>query len=201
LYNYEEREALIRNGSKLDTLTDKYLARNQHLFRRQDNSYYYRTNEQLIGHCAKPLIIKKNYRLGYHSLSTLPLLKLSYETKQKEYLTFHKKTASKLAPIDFQEYLITSLLLMCKKAEFINLPLEQPTVPKSASKCDTLAYTHFQKKPVLRFQFAKETAHLIKEFILNLDQQSQEFDLDESQTFQDNRFPNPIQSRNAYLNH
>ncbi|RHZ36592.1 rolling circle replication-associated protein [endosymbiont GvMRE of Glomus versiforme] len=202
LYEYEEKEAIFKNGSKLDALTGQYLSPNQHLFRKKDNSYYYRTNEQLVGHCAKPLIIKKSYRLVYHSLSTQPLLKLAQKTKLKENLAFRRKPAIKIAPIDFQEYLITSLLLLCKKAAFANLPLEQPRVPQNGSKCDQLDYNHFQTKSVLHFQFSKETAPLIKEFVLNLDQQAQKFlDVEEKQNFQDNRFFNPIQSRNAYLNH
>ncbi|RHZ36282.1 rolling circle replication-associated protein [endosymbiont GvMRE of Glomus versiforme] len=202
LYEYETREAILINGSKRDQLTGQFLAHNQHIFRRKDNTYYYRTNETLIGHCAKPLIIKKSYRLGYHALNTQPLIKLVQETKLKENLAFRRKPAIKIAPIDFQEYLISSLLLLCKKTTFANLPLEQTQVPKTSTKCDQLGYNHFQKKPVLHFQFSKETAPLIKEFVLNLDNQAQEFlDIEEKQNFQDNRFSNPIQSRNAYLNH
>jgi hypothetical protein len=200
LYEYETREVLIRNNSKFDQLTSQYLAPNQHVFRRSDNTYYYKTNEQLTGHCAKPLIIKRNYRLGYHSLSTNSLLKLSQQTKQREHLAFQKTLATKIAPIDFQEYLITSLLLLCQKAQFLNLPLEQPKVPK-ALKCDTLGYTHFQKKPTLLFKFAKPNANLIKEFILNLDHQAEIFNIQEKQNFTDHRFTDQIQSRNAYLNH
>jgi hypothetical protein len=73
-------------------------------------------------------------------------------------------------------------------------------VPKSPQKCDQLFYTHFQKKPILRFKFTKNNANLVKEFILNLDQSAETFDIEEKQNFQDRRFPNPIQSRNAYLN-
>jgi hypothetical protein len=80
------------------------------------------------------------------------------------------------------------------------LPLEQQTVPKPL-KCDQLFYTHFQKKPILRFQFAKEAAPSVKEFMLNLDQQASTFDLDESKNFSDNRFLDPTQSKNAYLTH
>jgi hypothetical protein len=191
---------LIINNSKRDRLTGRYLPPNQHVFRRADNTYYYKTNETLTGHCQKPLLIKKSYRLGYHNLNTLSLLKLVLETKQKEHLAFRKTLVKKIVPIDFQEYLIISLLLLCQKAQFLNLPLEQSKVPK-AFKCDQLSYTHFQKKPTLRFKFAKENAPLIKEFMLNLDQQSQEFNLDEKQNFIDHRFTDQIQSRNAYLNH
>jgi hypothetical protein len=90
--------------------------------------------------------------------------------------------------------------LLAKKAQFLNLPLEQPTVPKPL-KCDALDYTHFQKKPVLLFKFSPHQVEIIKNFMLNLDNQAQTFDLDESQSFQDARFSNPTESRNAYLNH
>jgi len=89
---------------------------------------------------------------------------------------------------------------MCKKAQFLNLPLEQPKVPQSRSKCDKLDYTHFQKMPTLRFKFAKENAELVKTFMLNLDNQAEEFDIEEKQGFLDHRFTDPIQSRNSYLN-
>jgi len=181
-------------------LTGKYLAPNQHIFRKPDNTYYYRTNEQLVGHGAKPLIIKKNYRLGYHALSTLPLLKLSQATKYQDYLAFRKKAASKIMPVDFQEYIITSLLLFCKKAEFHHLPLEQQKVPQTQSKCDALDYTHFQKMPTLRFKFAKENANLARIFMENLDNQAQEFDIAEKRHFTDVRFSEPITARSAYLN-
>jgi hypothetical protein len=81
------------------------------------------------------------------------------------------------------------------------LPLEQPKVPKNSTKCDQLDYTHFQKKPTLRFKFAPESANLIQEFMLNLDQQAEAFDIEEKQNFQDHRFTDPTNSRNAYLNH
>jgi len=200
LYAYQSREVLIKNRSKLDVLTGQHLAPNQHIFRRQDNSYYYKTNETLTGHCAKPLLIKRNYRLAYHNLSTLPLLKLAQPTKSQASLNFRREPAAKLVPIDFQAYLITSLLLMSKKAQFLNLPLEQTQVPKPL-KCDQLSYTHFQTKPILLFKFSPNQAETIRNFILNLDQQAQTFDLDGSKNFQDNRFTDFPQSRNAYLTH
>ncbi|CAH1760035.1 1603_t:CDS:2 [Entrophospora sp. SA101] len=199
LYAYEEHKATVANGSKRDFLTGKHLAPNQHLFRKPDNTYYYHTKETLVGHCAKPLLVKKSYRLGYHGLNALPLLKLAQEAKQPASLTFRKKTSSKIVPIDFQEYLITSLLLLAKKAEFLNLPLEQLQVPQTSNKCDQLAHTHFQKMPVLRFNFAKENAQLAKAFVHNLDNQAETFDIEEKQGFADSRFTDPIASRNAYL--
>jgi hypothetical protein len=200
LYAYEERKATLFNGSKRDLLTDRYLAPNQKLFRKPDSTYYYCTKETLIGHCAKPLIIKKSYRLGYHGLNTLPLLKLAQPTKKQDCLAFRKKLASKIVPLDFQEHLISSLLLLCQKAEFVNLPLEQAKVPKSGSQCDKLAATHFQKKPILRFKFAKENASLVRTFLENLDNQAEKFDIEEKQGFTDPRFSEPTTARNAYLN-
>jgi hypothetical protein len=138
--------------------------------------------------------------LGYHGLNTLPLIKLSQLNRKGESLTFRKKPAAKLVPVDFQEYLISSLLLLCKKAQFLNLPLEKPKVPQSRSKCDKLDYTHFQKMPTLRFKFAKENAELVRTFMLNLDNQAEIFDIEEKQGFADARFTNPIHSRNSYLN-
>jgi len=90
--------------------------------------------------------------------------------------------------------------LLCKKAEFLNLPLEKPTVPQTSNKCDQLDYTHFQKMPTLRFKFAKENANLARIFMENLDHQAQEFDIEEKQSFLDSRLSEPITARHAYLN-
>ena len=54
--------------------------------------------------------------------------------------------------------------------------------------------------PTLRFKFAKENANLIQEFMLNLDNQAETFDIEEKQNFTDQRFADPINSRNSYLN-
>src|SRR5205814_10461766 len=121
-------------------------------------------------------------------------------TKQSVSLAFRKKPAAKIVPTDFQEYLITSLFLMSKKAEFHHLPLEQQKVPQTQGKCDQLDYTHFQKMPALRFKFAKENANLARIFMENLDNQAQEFDIAEKRHFTDVRFSEPITARNAYLN-
>jgi hypothetical protein len=101
------------------------------------------------------------------------LLNISQKSPKEEAFNFQKKLATKFVPIDFQEYLITSLLLFSKKAEFVNLPLEQPQVTKTKDHCDQLAYTHFQKQPVLRFKFAKESPQLIRTFMENLDRQAE----------------------------
>ncbi|CAG8702145.1 8601_t:CDS:1, partial [Ambispora gerdemannii] len=101
-------------------------------------------------------------------------------TKKELYL--FKKPPQQLKQ-DFQEFLITRLLLLCKSAEFCQLPLEQDRVFKEGGKCDNLIYTHFQTKPVLHFQFLPENATVVRSFIENLDKYSQEFDMEESQTF------------------
>jgi hypothetical protein len=84
---------------------------------------------------------------------------------------------------DFQEFLITRLLLLCSKAEFCHLPLEQERVSKENNNCDNLIYTHFQTKPVLHFQFLPEQAAVVRQFITNLDTYATEYDLEESQEF------------------
>jgi hypothetical protein len=82
----------------------------------------------------------------------------------------------------------------------LNLPLEQPQVSQIRNKCDQLDYTHFQRKPTLRFNFAKKNANLARNFMLNLDHQAETFDMEEKQNFTDQRFSNPTESRNSYLN-
>ncbi|CAG8473007.1 2999_t:CDS:2 [Ambispora gerdemannii] len=59
LYDYDQKPALLIGNHKLDAQTGQHLARNQHIFRYYDyetnqTSYFYRTNEQLIGHAAQP---------------------------------------------------------------------------------------------------------------------------------------------------
>jgi hypothetical protein len=78
-------------------------------------------------------------------------------------------------------------LLFCAKAEFVHLPLEQEQVSKESGQCNGLLYTHFQTKPVLRFQFAPENAAVIRSFINKLDQYATEYDLEESSDF--NSYP------------
>ena len=53
---------------------DLLLPKKQKIFRHYDyttgqTSYCYRTNEQLVGTAAKPVLIKKHYRLGTRSLT------------------------------------------------------------------------------------------------------------------------------------
>jgi hypothetical protein len=191
---------LLISKSKLDKLTGAYLPPNQHVFRKVDNSYYYRTNEQLISKCANPEVTKKNFRLGNHSLNSLSLLKLAKKASRKEALLLNLKNKQKTLNRDFQEFVITNLLAFCKKAEFLYLPLEQPKVSKVNGTCDNSVYQHFQTKPVLTFKFAPENALAVKDFFTKLDDYALEFDMEESKDFLDPRFLDPIESRNAYLN-
>jgi hypothetical protein len=82
LYDYEQRNALLNGKSKIDQLTGAKLNGHQKIFRHYDyttgqTTYYYKTNRQLVGQRARPVLIKKNYRLGTRSLNPLSLLKLT----------------------------------------------------------------------------------------------------------------------------
>jgi len=151
-------------------------------YQTNETSYFYRTNETLIGHAAQPILIKKNYRLGTRSLNPLSLLNLATKHNKKEAYLF-KKPKKPAVQSDFQEFLITRLLLLCKSAEFLHLPLEQNQVPKENKLCDSLVYHHFQTKPVLHFQFLPEQASLVRQFIAKLDTYAQDFDMEESSNF------------------
>jgi len=221
LYDYDQKPALLISKHKLDAETGQHLARNQKIFRHYNHttaqtSYFYRTNETLIGKCANPVLIKKNYRLGTRSLNPLNLLNLASKHNKKEVYSL-KKPPKKLLQNDFQEFLITRLLLLCSKAEFTHIPLEQDQVPKEVGQCNSLIYTHFQTKPVLHFQFSPEQATVVRQFIDKLDTYANEYDLEESKDFiaypishdakhetitkLDGLCPcDPIQARNQYLN-
>jgi hypothetical protein len=59
LYQYDQREALLIGKSKLDAKTKQHLPKNQKIFRHYDydteqTSYFYRTNEQLVGKAQNP---------------------------------------------------------------------------------------------------------------------------------------------------
>ena len=187
LYEYEQKSILLIGKHKLDAQTGLPLPKNQKVFRHYNyqthqTSYFYRTNETLTGKCSNPVLIKKNYRLGTRSLKTQLLLNLALKSSKKEAYLW-KRPKKKDLTSDFQEFLITRLLLLCHKAEFIHLPLEQERVSKENGQCDGLPYTHFQTKPVLRFQFTPQNAKLIRAFIDKLDDYAQEFDLEESKDF------------------
>jgi hypothetical protein len=187
LYEYEQKSVLLIGKHKLDLLTGQHLPKNQYIFRHYDyatrqTAYFYRPQEKLVGQAQKPFLSKKHFRLGTRSLNPLSLLKLATKHQQKEAYHF-KKPPQNLIESDFQSFLITRLLLLCSKAEFLHTPLEQEKVPQNKNICDQLPYTHFQIKPVLRFQFLPQNAQLIRTFIANLDTYAQEYDLEESQEF------------------
>ncbi|CAG8595824.1 11079_t:CDS:2 [Ambispora leptoticha] len=182
-----ERTAQLIGKSKLDQITQQPLNNQQTIFRRYDyqnqiTTYFYRTHEKLVGQCAKPVLIKKNYRLGTRSLNPLSLLNLASKEVRKEVYLF-KKPKNNPVQHDFQEFLITRLLLLCSKAEFLHLPLEQEQVFKENGTCDNLVYHHFKTKPVLHFQFTPKNAPVVRSFIANLDTYAQDYDLEESQDF------------------
>jgi len=181
LYDYDEQEVIIQGKHKIDQESGAYLAPNQHVFRQSDNTYYYRTNEKLVGKAASPLLIKKNYRLGIHSLNPLSLLKTAKKSARKEALLLQKpkKTFKK----DFQEFIVSFLLKHCAKAEFLKIPLEQEQVPKSKNGCDGSPVSHFQTKLALHFSFKPEKAEIIKTFFEKLDDYAHLYDLEESKDF------------------
>jgi hypothetical protein len=221
LYEYHQKPALLIGNHKLDAATGQHLARNQHIFRHYDyqtqaTTYFYKTNERLVGKCSKPTLIKKNYRLGTRSLNPLSLLNLASKHNKKEAYLF-KKPKKPTVQQDFQEFLIIRLLLLCKSAEFVHLPLEQDKVPKENQQCSSTIYTHFTTKPVLHFSFLPENAAVVRAFIAKLDTYALEFDMEESQTFysypitHDQKHQtlaqlggscpcDPAQARNQYLN-
>jgi len=186
LYDYDQKPALLIGRHKLDAATGQHLPKNQKVFRyynyeRQETSYFYRTNEQLVGQAQQPFCDKKHFRLGTRSLNPLSLLKLANKHAKKELYSF-KKPKQQLSQ-DFQEFLITHLLLLCSKAEFIHTPLEQEHVPKEATQCNQSIQAHFQTKPVLHFQFLPENATVVRSFIDKLDTYAREYDLEESKDF------------------
>ncbi|CAI2181500.1 19950_t:CDS:2, partial [Funneliformis geosporum] len=91
LVNYDlmSKPALLIGRHKLDAQTGQPLAKNQKIFRHYDyhtaqTTYFYRTNEQLVGQVANPTLLKKNYRLGTRSLNPLSLLSLATKHSKKE---------------------------------------------------------------------------------------------------------------------
>ena len=187
LYDYQQKPARLIGKQKLDATTSQHLPKNQKVFRKfnyetQQTFYFYRTSEQLVGKCSNPILIKKNYRLGTRSLNPLSLLNLATKHTKKELYHF-KKPKKTLVQQDFQEFLITRLLLLCKSAEFTHIPLEQEQVPKEVSHCNQSIQAHFQTKPVLHFSFLPENAPVVRTFIENLDTYASEYDMEESQDF------------------
>ncbi|CAI2192154.1 7883_t:CDS:2, partial [Funneliformis geosporum] len=186
LYQYDQKPALLISKHKLDAQSGQHLPKNQKIFRHYDyhtaqTTYFYRTNEQLVGQAQKPYLNKKHFRLGTRTLNPLTLLTLATKHNKKE--VYSLKKPKRPLNHDFQAFLITRLLLLCKSAEFCHLPLEQERVSKENGACDQLPYTHFQTKPVLRFTFLPEQASIIRAFIDKLDTYAEEYDLEESQDF------------------
>ena len=204
LYEYEQREVIIRGKSRLDKLTNQLLNGNQKVFKKSDHTYFYRTNEQLVGKCSQPILIKKNYRLS--NLNANSLLNLANKSPKKEVFNFSKcKLKKPTLQSDFQEFLITNLLFMCQKAEFLKIPLEADEVPKQKGVCNTFATSHFETNLVFHFTFKSEQASLVRSFMEKLDDYALEYDLTEAKDFyfypQNKPEISKEQARNYYLNH
>lgn len=186
LYQYEQKTVLLISKHKLDAETGQHLPKNQKIFRYYDyltgqTSYFYKTKEQLVGKVRKPYSNKKHFRLGTRSLNPASLLPLFSKHSQKEvYLA--RKPKQQLNQ-DFQTFLITRLLLLCKKAEFLHTPLEQEQVKKEAYRCSEDIQHHFQTKPVLHFTFSSQNTPLIRTLVEKLDHYATEFDMEESKEF------------------
>jgi hypothetical protein len=200
LYEYEERAAIIVGTSKRDQVTQRPLNSQQKIFRTTNNTYFYRCQERLIATAAKPLVLSKNYRLGTRSLNPLPLLKLAKKSTQKSALLLNQKSSDKkLLEQDFQQLLITRLLQLCKKAEFLKIPLEQDQIPKEGGVCNQSLVSHFQTKSILNFTFAPQQALAAQQFFDQLDTYAEEYDLEASDNFQDPSWTDPVLARKSYL--
>jgi len=107
--------------------------------------------------------------------------------------------------------------LLCKTAEFCQIPLENSKVPKELALCNQSITSHFQTKSVLHFTFSPEQSSIVRKFIANLDTYASEYDLEESKDFltypvsHDQKHEttlklgglcpcDPQQARNQYLN-
>jgi hypothetical protein len=196
LYEYEEYAVLLKGRSRIDQITNQPLPSHQKIFRHYDHStgqtsYFYRTNEQLVGKCAKPILIKKNYRLGISQpLNLLQLTKqqthqekLELVKPQQNSVSLHCSADSASPHSDFQEHLLTTLLLFCETAQFIQLPLEQEQVPKELNSCNQNIQSHFKSKPLLHFTFNPTNVPLVLQFLNQLDQLSEQFAVPESSEF------------------
>ena len=169
---------------RLDAKTGQKLNNNQHIFRHynyqtQATTYFYRTNRKLVGKVSHPEIIKKHYRLGTRSLNPLPLLDLAHKSEKEE--AFLLSPPPQIHTQDFQQLLLTNLLLLCKTAKAIHIPLEKKHIPKELNKCDSNVYNHFQAKPILHFTFPPENVLKVKEFLSKLDTYAEEYGMEESQ--------------------
>jgi hypothetical protein len=201
LYEYEEIPVIFQSNKRYNSLTNQLISNHQKVFRKADNSYYYRTNECLTDSAKSPFTLKKNYRLGTTNISVRPLLKLAKKAKGDLMLKPPKKP--KLSK-DFQEFLIIRLLLLCKKSQFSHLPLEKKEVPKQEGSCDKYADNHFQIRPVLHFEFNPENSEVVKQFFTKLDTYAEEYDMKESKDFYhyppNQPYISPEMARNYFLN-
>src|SRR5205814_6246767 len=84
---------------------------------------------------------------------------------------------------DFQEHLLTSLLLFCEKAQFIQLPTEQAQVPQELKRCNQNIQSHFSSKPLLYFTFLPPQVPLVLQFLEHLDRLAEQFAISESSQF------------------
>ncbi|CAG8779328.1 7086_t:CDS:1, partial [Ambispora leptoticha] len=103
-------------------------------YQTKETTYFYRTNKKLIGQTLKPIIEKKHYRLGTRSLNSQSILDLARANPNYTY-SLHPPSTKKVCR-DFQEFLITHLLLLSKTATFVKTPLELEHVPKEDNKCN-----------------------------------------------------------------
>jgi hypothetical protein len=186
--------------SKIDVQTQQLLPPHQKVFRRYDyqthqtlsfteqrneqftdklSTYFYRTQEQLVGKCAKPVLTKKNYRLG--NLQPLNLLRLVNNPKSEAPIKLAKP--KQIFSSDFQENLITQLLFFCETAQFVQVPLEQEQVPKEIAQCNQNILAHFKSKPLLHFTFNPANVPLVLKFLEQLDSLAEQFAITESQDF------------------
>jgi len=186
LYDYEQRAVLL---PKLDAQTGQPLNGRQTVFRHynyqtQATTYFYRTNEQLVGKCLKPVLIKKNYRLGTRCLQPLNLLKLATSPKPEQ-INFQKPKQKQISSYsaDFQEHLITQLLFFCDTAQFVQLPLEQEQVLQELKQCNQNILAHFKSKPLLHFTFSLSAVPLVLQFLEYLDTLASQFAMESSTDF------------------
>ncbi|CAG8479901.1 4117_t:CDS:2, partial [Racocetra persica] len=191
LYEYDEREAFLLGKGKFDKASGQRLNGNQQIFRRTDNTYFYRTHEKQVGEVSQPLRLSKNFRLTTN-LNPGGLVKLAKKQRKKPALelTFGRRK-NRILTHDFQEFLITSLLSFCQKAEFSKIPLEAEQVPKEGGSCDKSVFSHFQTKSVLNFTFAPEQAELAHRFFANLDAYTEEYEAIEAKDFFNPRITDP----------
>jgi len=184
LYDYEERTVQLVGKSRIDHLTNRPLPPHQKVFRKYDYStqqttYFYRTEEKLVGKCLQPTLIKKNYRLG-RCLQPLELLKLVTPVKSEQ---LHLKKPKQAFSSDFQEHLITQLLFFCETAQFVQVPLEQEQVPQELTQCNQNILAHFKSKPLLHFTFSLPTVPLVLSFLDHLDTLAHQFEITSSADF------------------